>query len=249
MGPVMIGILAFLAIFGGALLGARVGSLLPRHHLATETRDAVSAILAIVSTSSALVIGLLLSDANAAFAVRSDAASGMAANILRLDRSLRLYGDEAAAAQTQLRAYATVKAAEMTAEAAPPMVSPALEILERLTTTVVDLQPQNEEQKFLRQQALSLSQSITDDRWTIVRQSGESSPTPMIVMLTVWLSLVFVGIGVFAPRNATVFTAVTCSALAAAAGIYMIVELGSPTRGVLRTPTAAITNAARIMAR
>ena len=51
----LIGLIAFVAIFGGALVGIFAARALPEHHLSDETRTAVSVSAAIVGTLSALV--------------------------------------------------------------------------------------------------------------------------------------------------------------------------------------------------
>ena len=67
----VIGLIAFVAIFGGALIGIFAARALPEHHLSNESRNAVSVSAAIVGTLSALVIGLMISTANSSFSTRS----------------------------------------------------------------------------------------------------------------------------------------------------------------------------------
>jgi hypothetical protein len=67
MGNVTIGLIAFVIIFGGALIGVGAARYLPEQHLNAETRSAVSVSVAIVGTLSALVIGLLISTASHSF--------------------------------------------------------------------------------------------------------------------------------------------------------------------------------------
>ncbi len=51
-----VGLIAFVVIFGGALIGLGAARLLPEHHLDAETRSAVAVSVAIVGTLAALVI-------------------------------------------------------------------------------------------------------------------------------------------------------------------------------------------------
>ena len=67
----LIGLIAFVATFGGALLGMFAARALPEDHLSTETRTAVSVSAAIVGTLSALVLGLMISTASSSFSTRS----------------------------------------------------------------------------------------------------------------------------------------------------------------------------------
>src|SRR5262249_38290788 len=54
-------------ILAGAFAGAMVRRRVPEHHLTEETKNLVSVSMAVVATISALVLGLLLSNANNSF--------------------------------------------------------------------------------------------------------------------------------------------------------------------------------------
>jgi hypothetical protein len=65
---------------------------LPAHHLADDTKSLVSVSMAVVATISALVLGLLISNANASFSSVDGEVTALSAQILRLDQILRRYG-------------------------------------------------------------------------------------------------------------------------------------------------------------
>jgi hypothetical protein len=69
----------------------------------------VSISMAVVATISALVLGLLLSNANNSFSAVQGQVSSMSAEILRLDQLLRRYGSETKLAREKLREYAERK--------------------------------------------------------------------------------------------------------------------------------------------
>ena len=64
---VIIGLIAFAAVLAGAFVGVKVRERLPKHHLTDETKNLVSVSTAVVATVSALVLGLLISNANTSF--------------------------------------------------------------------------------------------------------------------------------------------------------------------------------------
>ena len=104
--PLVIGFLAFAIILAGAFAGAMVRRRVPEHHLTEETKNLVSVSMAVVATISALVLGLLLSNANNSF----NAVQGqLSAEILRLDQLLRRYGSDTKSARETLREYAERK--------------------------------------------------------------------------------------------------------------------------------------------
>jgi hypothetical protein len=69
----------------GAFAGAKASDRLPKHHLTDETKSLVSVSTAVVATVSALVLGLLISNANTSFTRLGGQVTALSAEILRLD--------------------------------------------------------------------------------------------------------------------------------------------------------------------
>ena len=107
--PPIIGLAAFAVILAGAFSGWAAGQLLPQHHLSNETKSLVTVSMAVVGTITALVLGLLISNANTSFITRSREVTMLSADILRLDQMMRLYGPETDPARGKLRQYAERK--------------------------------------------------------------------------------------------------------------------------------------------
>ena len=95
MNSIEIGSLVLASTFCGALLGMVAKRALPEPHLGADTKNLISASMAVVGTLSALVLGLLLSTASSSFATRNQEVVQVSANLIRLDRLLRRYGPAA----------------------------------------------------------------------------------------------------------------------------------------------------------
>jgi hypothetical protein len=52
-------------------------------------------------------------------------------------------------------------------------------------------------------------------------------------VLVFWLTMIFVSLGLFAPRNATVIAALCVCALSVAGAIFLILEMDSPFEGLM----------------
>src|SRR5438067_11459232 len=113
---VIIGLISFAAIFGGALTGLFARRRLPGHHLSSETQAAVTVSVAVIGTLSALVLGLMISAANGSFSARSDEIRQLSLQLIRMDRNLRRYGPEANDVRTNLRGCAHVKLLQLSPE-------------------------------------------------------------------------------------------------------------------------------------
>jgi hypothetical protein len=242
----VIGILTFIAIVFGALTGVWLARHLPEAHLSSESRTAVSVSMAVVGTLAALVMSLLITSASSSFNAKTDALHKLAVDVIRLDRALRQYGPEAEDVRNLLRSYAETKTEELSDRGNPSSLDPrSLTKFEALTSRVLDLQPDGNHQRQAQAQAMKLLDSIADARWLLVEKANTSLPTAFLVLLIFWLALLFGSFGLFAPSNATVITVLLLCALAISGGVFMVLELETATKGVVRVATDPMFNAIR----
>jgi ABC-type amino acid transport system permease subunit len=232
----LIGLTSFVVIFGAVLLGMLSARTVPKHHMSSETRTAVSLSIAIVGTLSALVLGLMISTASNSFSSRSNEVTGISVDLIRMHRMLERYGTEAQVARSQLRTYATAKMQELFPDSGemPPSDEATVAMLEKTQDTILSLAPTDERQRWLRSEALTLTESLTEARWLLVEQAGASIPVPFLVILVFWLALVFGSFGLFAPSNSTAITALGLCTLAVSVCITMILDLNSPFTGLVQ---------------
>ena len=235
---IVIGLISFAAIFGGALIGLFVRRRLPGHHLGSETQSVVTVAVAVIGTLSALVLGLMISAANSSFSKRSDEVRELSLQVIRVERNLRRYGPEADAARAKLRAWATIKLQQLSPEKGQPPPSPekGIETLESLQDALLALTPSDERQKYLHTVCLTLSSNLIYERWSLEQHAGHSIPVPFLILLIFWLAIVFASFGLFAPANATTIVALFLCSVAVSGGIYLIEELDNPHSGLIRVP-------------
>jgi len=89
-----VALIAFVCIFGGALLGLFLRTLLPEHHLRDDSRDALKLGAGLIATLVALVLGLLVSSAKSSFDAMNSGLTELGAKVILLDRILAQYGPE-----------------------------------------------------------------------------------------------------------------------------------------------------------
>ena len=94
MSPMVIGWVVFVLVFGSALLAMALHSVVPEHHLSTDSKDVVKLGIAVIATMAALVLSLLLASAKQSYDARSREFTQMSANIVLLDQLLAHYGPE-----------------------------------------------------------------------------------------------------------------------------------------------------------
>ena len=103
MKDLLISLLVFALIFGGALVGMAVRPLLSDHHLHSDSRDVVKLTAGLIGTLTALVLGLLIASAKTTFDQKTNQVRQLTATIILLDDLLAQYGPEAAPLRTLLR--------------------------------------------------------------------------------------------------------------------------------------------------
>src|SRR3982074_102697 len=143
---VIIGLIALATVLAGAFAGVKVRERLPKHHLTDETKNLVSVSTAVVATVSALVLGLLISNANTSFTRLGGQVTALSAEILRLDHILRRYGADAEPARHTLLQYAEHQAAGLFSDgpAEVRISNPSTyELLQRLQDMLLNLKPAN----------------------------------------------------------------------------------------------------------
>jgi len=88
----LISLLVFALIFGGALAGIAVRPLLLEHHLQSDSKDVVRLTSGLIGTLTALVLGLLIASAKTTFDQKTTQVKQMTATIILLDDLMMQYG-------------------------------------------------------------------------------------------------------------------------------------------------------------
>ncbi len=83
-----------------------------------------------------------------------------------------------------------------------------------------------------------------DTKSVVTLASGTLSvPRPFLAVLVFWLTILFTGFGLFAPRHATVVAALLVCALSLSAAIFLILEMDRPFEGFIIVSPAAMQTA------
>src|ERR1700721_617616 len=98
-----VAVVAFVFIFGGAMLGIFLRKAFPEQHLNSDTRDVVRVGTGLVATLSALVLGLLIASSQSALQTQSNQIRQMTANVILLDNLLARSGADAQPVRALLR--------------------------------------------------------------------------------------------------------------------------------------------------
>jgi hypothetical protein len=244
MSALAIGGIVFVCVFGSALLGMSVSAALPKHHLNSESKDVIKVAMATIATLAALVVGLLIGSAKSSFDSKDSELKSAAAHTVLLDRTMAEYGSETADARRLLRRIVAMKLQRIWPEDSKGNVDAdairAGSGVEEIQRALLGLAPQNDAQRWLRSNALQLSQNIAEARWLVVEQGGGSIQWPFLAILVFWLAAILASFGLFAPVNGSVITALFVCALSMAGAIYLIVEMDEAYSVIIKLSSAPL---------
>jgi hypothetical protein len=244
MSSIAISGIVFGCVFGGALLSMYLGTILPKHHLSTDSKGIIQLGTGLIATMAALVLGLLIASAKNSYDTRKRELVEVSATIALLDRVLAHYGPEAKEARGLLRRSVITAIDQMWPQesSGPAQLEPTAIGAQGLVDKIQELSPQNDAQRSLQAQAFSLAVALGHTRWLMFEQSGGSIPMPVLVVLVFWLTLLFVSFGLYAPANATVVMTLLVCALSVAGAIFLILELDLPFEGLMQVPSTPLRN-------
>jgi hypothetical protein len=230
----------FVCSYAAAMLGALVRSRLPAHHVDSDSRDVMKLVMGLIATMAALVLGLLIASSKASYDTQRQDMQEVAASVVELDRLLAHYGPETKAAREEMyRVVAGTTAMLASGSGATALRqnpsagrAPSYDVL----TQVQELTPTNDGQRFLQNRALSLAASIRHLQDLMLEQLEAGLPWPFVVVVVFWISLLFMGFGLFARMHATLAVGLAVGALSVASAMFLILELSSPYEGLMRIP-------------
>jgi hypothetical protein len=244
MGATEASSIVFAFVFGGAMLGMFLRPVLPPHHLRAGSKDIIRLGMGLIATMAALVLGLLVASAKEFYDSQSNEVTQIAANVIFLDRELAHYGPESQEARDQLRrVLIRIRNRVWPTDGSRPAGLEPVSVNETIYSKIQQLKPKDDAQRTLQNRALTMAASLLQSRWLMYEQSTSPIPFPMLMILVLWLTIIFVSFGLFAPRNVTVLVTLFVSALSVSCAIFLILEMYKPFQGIIRISGAPLTAA------
>ena len=244
MSSITIAVTIFCCLFIGALVGMGLRTIIPQQHLDADTRDLIKLGVGLIGTMSALVLGLLVASTKESYDTKKSEVAQMAGNVILLDRVLAHYGPEAADSRDELRTTVAHMVGGNVAKNRLERFDRAAPVAgEVLFDKMQGLVPHTDAQHALQAEAESLAINIGQTRWLLFAQSGTSISTPILVIVTLWLTVLYLSFGLFAPRNPTAFVTLLVCAVSVAAALFLILDLDRPFSGLMQIPDTPLRNA------
>ena len=253
MSSILVAALVFACTFGGALVGIFLRVRLPETHRDNDSRAVLQLVMGLIATMSALVLGLLISSAKSSYDTQKAEVQQQGIHVLQLDRILARFGPDATEARNQLRQIVLTDIARTWPNdgggAAPYDRLQAQKEGEELFERIARLSPQTDAQRLDQSRAQQLLVNLWETNHLLAEQSGGGLSLPFLMVLVFWLTVLFVGFGLFTRFNVTVIAALLVGSLSMAGAVFLILEMNQPYSGVMQISSAPLRNAVTQMGR
>ena len=217
-------------------------TVLPQHHLSDDSKDVVKMGMGLVATMSALVLGLLVASAKSSFDALSNDMTGESSKIILSDRTLAHYGPKTKEIRDLLRSsvVGVIDRMGLKKSPNPTQWTASTHEMDSLYEEIRGLSPENDTQRSIQSEALSILREVRETRWLMYEQGSASISMPMLIILFSWLITLFISFGLFAPANGTVVISLLVSALSVSGAILLILELYTPYQGLIKLSSAPL---------
>jgi hypothetical protein len=224
---------------------------LPEARLGSGEKEVARLVTGLVTTMAAIVLGMLVSSAKSSYDARVNEVAEISSQVVIIDQMLARYGTETGEIRSQFR---------LTVEARVTRIWPTKASLQTelrpqnagqgLTYELEHLTPRSDAQTQLKAQVLHSVLDLQETQWLLFLKSQQSAvPLPLLVVVVSWLALIFFSFGLFVRPSPTIFVTLVLGALTVSTAIFIILELYTPFRGLLRISPSPILEALNAMGR
>jgi uncharacterized membrane protein YuzA (DUF378 family) len=231
-----------------AALGWWVRGKLDDRHLASESVDSVRLLMGMLLTFSALVLGLLTSNAKQRFDGLNDRLSAFGVSLIELDQRLRTYGPEADDIRALVRRYTAGAIADSWPDEKRPSgdyprftdsaasgieAKPLGDILSEVDLRIERLAPADALHRQLAARLRNRVATAIQQRWNLIFAARSTIAWPFLLTLTTWLAIIFAIFGATSPPGRFIYAVVALAALSIASPLYLILDYSDALSGTI----------------
>jgi hypothetical protein len=240
-------LIVFALLCGSTAVGFLLKSQLLKPYTQAGTLESMSLVITFLVTITAIVIGLLINATKGFIDATQDHWAMFAGQLIRLDQSLRNYGEEAEQMRRQLQSFTVAAIVNFwRADAVPTSVTyPDVrrlsrdearqvlsDLLNRIELGIIGLEPPDPLHERLAADCFVQYKEFARARWSLLLAPQNSLPAPFLRMLVGWIMIIFVCFGLRAPANPLVIIVITLSATTLSSMMFAIIDIVDPYKGL-----------------
>lgn len=236
MEPLFTSLIVFLITFSGAILGLFLAHKIPKKYLEEDSRHSINLTLGLVSTITALILGLVTASAKDSFDNMDRSVRSSEIQLLTLDRILDHYGPETNQMRQNLKSALEriIQTHDSRGRSEELVIhSSIFEALDKLVDDVRNLQPKDAYHQTLYGQAIGVGDRLLESRWFALNSIDASVPKLFLSILVIWLFVIFAGFGLTSPTNRLVIFMFLLGSFSMSSGIFLILELDGAFDGLI----------------
>jgi hypothetical protein len=241
-------IVTFVLLCLGASIGRFLQRRLPETYRTRETLETMQLVIGMLVTFAALVLGLLTASVKSTYDNAARDRHAYALRLTQLDRCLRDYGPETRPARHDLARYtAAVIASTWPNEPAPAEIqypnttsmpvtgaNPVLgDLMDRVGNEIRALEPETPVAVRTADDCRLAYRDVLQARYVVIEDAGASFSSPFFWILESWLTVIFLALGLAAPRNRLSALGILLCATALSSAVLVITDLSRPYRGLM----------------
>jgi hypothetical protein len=251
LNALLVAVLVTAILLGAMWLGSRIRRRLPEQHLSADTKDAVKLAMSLVTTMTALILGLLVSSAKNTYDTARSDVMQMATKVAYVDRMLALYGPEATGTRRQLHDTIVEAAHRMWPDepGVPAKLEPDTRAGDALFTAMHGLVPQSDMQRDIKAQCMAIMAELGQLRTLLLVQSIRSVSPALLIAVVGWLVIIFLASSLVAPPTYTATIAMVAAAVSVSGALFLILELDQPFGGMIGIASEPMVTALSQLAR
>jgi hypothetical protein len=211
-------------------LGLFVRPRLPLHHRSQEASEVVLAIIAMLVTFSAIVLGLMLNSSLNRLQHLNDLVSSLANSTISLDDKLVEYGPDAGLAHIAVVNYLKGEQTGLSDEVSIRMGRASAQQIE---LQILHLQPADDYHKTMQHDALEQYGTLVNVRFDLLTEAQSNSNWPFYLTLGVWLMLTYFTFGLNSEPNLFIAVALTLTLVAIFAAVFVILDMDTALGGLI----------------
>ena len=230
-----ISIICFLLASGVGLL---LGQILPQSEWSRENQELVKESRRLVVGIATLSLSLILAWATTSFNERQNEIENSASKIVGIDSTLAKLGTKANEPREMLHSIVTKGIARIDAIATSGFGTEATRKgigINKLQLKILDLSSDTQRDEWLKSSALGLVKELAQYKWLQFSGENGSIQTPVLIIMIIWLSIIFLSYGMVSPLNWTGATTLFVVSLVTSSVIFVILDLDSTSGGLIQS--------------
>ncbi|GDX39303.1 hypothetical protein LBMAG20_15180 [Methylocystaceae bacterium] len=238
MTPITVTSMSVMCFLLASGIGLWLGQSLPLSEWSRETQELVKESRRLVVGIATLSLSLILAWATTSFNERQNEIENSASKIVGIDSTLSKLGTKADGSREMLHSIVEKGIVRIDAIATDGFGTEATRKgigINKLQLQILDLTSDNQREEWLKSSALGLVKELAQYKWLQFSGANGSIQSPVLIIMIIWISIIFLSYGMVSPLNWTGVTTLLVVSGVTSSVIFVIMDLDSTSGGLIQS--------------